>query len=48
MDIELTTPAVTRIAQIVGQAANTGRRLSVKEAGRSGRECVMELGDGAE
>ena len=48
MDIELTTPAVTRIAQIVAQAAKTGLRLSVKEAGCSGLEYVMDTVDGPE
>jgi len=46
MDIELTTSAVTRISEIVAAAGKKGLRLSVKEAGCSGLEYVMDTVDG--
>jgi len=48
MDIELTKAAVARIAEIVAAAGKNGLRLSVKEAGCSGLEYVMDTVDGPE
>ncbi|ATX81173.1 iron-sulfur cluster assembly protein [Mariprofundus ferrinatatus] len=46
MDIELTQPAQARIREIVAAAGKAGLRLSVKEAGCSGLEYVMDTVDG--
>ena len=45
MDIELTAAAQARIGEIVAEAAKKGLRLSLKEAGCSGLEYVMESVD---
>lgn len=47
MDIELTPSACARIAEIVAAEGRQGLRLSVKEAGCSGLEYVMETVDAA-
>ncbi len=45
MDIELTAPAIERIKSIVADSGKTALRLSLKEAGCSGLEYVMEAVD---
>ena len=45
MNIELTQSAIVRIGEIVEAAGKRGLRLSVKEAGCSGLEYVMDTTD---
>jgi len=47
MDIELTDAAIARVQQLVREAGKSGLSLSVRPAGCSGLEYVMDLVDAA-
>jgi len=47
MDIELTDAAVARVKKLVADAGKAGLTLSVRPAGCSGLEYVMDLADAA-